>query len=197
MNLKRLPREKRDRIILIAIGTVGVLAGLWYGPIRFQKTVLAEQADKILQTENRVANSRRLVDHAPRHEAEYLAASARLRTIEDSMASGDMYSWIIRTINRHQAPYKIEIPNFNPPAVGELKSMSKFPYQAATFSVRGTGYYHELGKFLAEFENTYPCVSVQNVDIEPLGILAANPQEKEKISFRLEIVALVKPKSSL
>jgi Tfp pilus assembly protein PilO len=195
--MSQLPKEKRDKMILVAICFTGVLAGLWYGPIRYQKAALVAKKDKIIQTENRVANSQRLVSQAAKHEAEYLAASARLKTLEEAMVTGDMYSWIIRTINRLQTPYKIEIPNFSPPAVGELKSLSRFPYQAATFAIRGTGYYHELGKFVADFENSFPTVTVQNLDIEPLGILAASPEDQEKISFKMEIVALVKPKTSL
>lgn len=195
--MKRLSKEKRDKIIMVALVVVAILAGLWFGLIRVQNDTLNQRRKKIEETRNTFDKGSRLVKQADRFKTEYETASARLRTIEASMVSGDAYSWIIKTISRFQSPYKLEIPNYSPPAMGELKSMPKFPYQAATFALRGNGYFHEFGKFLADFENNFPCITVQNLDVEPLGILAAHPEEQEKISFKMEIVALVKPKASL
>ena len=72
----------------------------------------------------------------------------------------------------------------------------KFPYRAALFNVRGTAYYHDFGKFLADFENAFPYLRIQNIELDPNVSSAANTQsEPEKLAFKMEIVALVNPNS--
>ncbi|HVR37084.1 MAG TPA: hypothetical protein VMS21_14675, partial [Methylomirabilota bacterium] len=56
----------------------------------------------------------------------------------------------------------------------------------------GTGYYHDFGEFLAEFENRFPYVRLQRIHLEPAAVRTANPEDREKLSFRIEFVALVK-----
>jgi hypothetical protein len=70
----------------------------------------------------------------------------------------------------------------------------KFPYKAVQFSLRGTAYFHDFGKFLADFENRFPYLRVQNLELEPAATTSANnTEDAEKLSFRLEIVTLVNP----
>ncbi len=195
--MKRLSKEKRDKIILVAVGTLVALGVLWFGMIRMQQASLEDKAKQMEQAVNQLTNARRLVANANKYETDLEGVRARLEKLEEGMASGDMYSWIIKTMNKFQAPYKVEIPNFTPPAVGDVTIFPKFPYQAATFAVRGTGHFHEFGRFLADFENTFPCIRVQNLELEPIGILSANPQDAEKIVFKMELVTLIKPNSVL
>jgi len=63
--------------------------------------------------------------------------------------------------------------------------------------VRGTAYYHDLGKFIADFENAFPYVRLLNLEMEPVGLPspASNPEEQEKLSFKMDIVTLIKPTS--
>jgi hypothetical protein len=75
--------------------------------------------------------------------------------------------------------------------VADVSLIPSFPYKQATVGVGGTAYYYDLGKFLAELENRFPYMRVQNLLLEPSP--GANPEEKEKLSFRMEIVALIKP----
>ena len=59
-------------------------------------------------------------------------------------------------------------------------------------NINGTAYYHDLGKFIADFENNFPHIRIVNLTIEPAS---AGEPGNEKLSFRMDIVALVKPNS--
>jgi hypothetical protein len=67
------------------------------------------------------------------------------------------------------------------------------------FTVRGFAHYHEFGKFLADFENKYPYFRVQNILLETAAAASTDPaaaqRRKEQLSFRMDIVALIKPSS--
>jgi hypothetical protein len=197
--MKSLPKEKRDKIIFIAVLTVVALAALWFLMIRTQQGVLKKRAENIVAVQREVEYAQRLVAQSDKIESDLEAANHRLEQIEGAMVSGDMYSWIIKTMNRFLINHRVEIPTFTPPGLGGVGVFpeAQFPYKAATFAITGSAHFHDFGRFLADFENQFPCARVQNVQLEPLGTLAAKPEHAEKIAFKLEIVALVKPTTSL
>lgn len=195
--MNNLPKEKRDKILLVGIGTVFLIAALFFFVIRPQYAALAERATKIEGANNQLATAERMARQSQQIARSLDEVTTRLRGVEDTMATGDMYSWIIKTLSHFQATYHVEIPNFNQPTVGEVGIFPKFPYQSATFAIRGTAFYHDFGRFLADIENSFPCARVQNLDLEPLGTMAATAQEAEKVSFKMEIVTLIKPNNSL
>jgi hypothetical protein len=69
-----------------------------------------------------------------------------------------------------------------------------FPYKQANLTIAGTALFHDLGKFICDFENQFPYFRVLNLSIEPVSSLMGS--DKEKLSFRLEVAALVKPGTS-
>ena len=149
----------------------------------------------------KVTNAERLVATAPELKKTQEVLQTRLQSIEEGMASGDMYSWIIQTMRKFCAGRNVEIPQFSREVTGEVGILPRFPYRAATFTVRGSAYFHDLGQFIADFENSFPYIRVQNLELEPGGSSAANSTstagtqstDSEKLSFKMEIVALVNP----
>jgi len=197
--MKKLPKEKRDKIVMIGLMTLMSLAAMWFLVIRTQQGVIKKRASAISDAKKDVEFAQRLVAQSDRIETEMEAVDKRLEEIEAAMVSGDMYSWVIKTMNRFLIGQNVEIPTFTPPAVGGVGTFpeAQFPYKAATFAISGTSYYHDFGRFLAQFENQFPCARIQNVQLEPAGIPAAKPGNSEKIAFKLEIVALIKPTTTL
>ena len=106
------------------------------------------------------------------------------------MASGDLYSWTYNTLRQFKQQYKVEIPEIGHPVVGAVDLLPAFPYQQLSFSITGKAYYHDLGKFVADFENAFPHARVTDLVIVPVG------GETEELSFRMDIIALVKPNAS-
>jgi hypothetical protein len=195
--MKSLSKEKRDRLLLVCIGTFAAVAGLYYGVIASQRNSLALLDGRRGEQESKLANAQRLIGNASTIQKNREAATAKLRTIESTMASGDMYSWIILTVNSFKENYRVEIPQFSREVQAEVGMYAKFPYRAAVFNVRGTAYYHDFGRFVADFENAFPYMRIQNVELEPPTSSNANVQDdQEKLAFKMEIVALVNPVSN-
>ena len=191
--MNKLPKEKRDRLILVAIGTLALCIGIWFGLINTQKKALVNLARLTQEQQSKVDNANRLVSNSTQITKNLDSISQRLKSYEDSMASGDMYSWIILTINKFKAPYKVEIPQFSREIPCEVGVLPRFPYRAALFNVRGTAHFHDLGRFLTDFENAFPFVRVQNVELDTSVNSAAAGDDGEKLAFRMEIVTLVNP----
>jgi hypothetical protein len=135
------------------------------------------------------------IKYANRMEADLSEAKKTLAEKESDMASGDVFSWVFNSLRRFKTPYKVEIPQFSP--IGPTSPMSllpNFPYQQATLTVAGTAHYHDLGRFLADFENQFPHIRVLNLTLD--GNAGAMAEDPEMLSFKMEIVTLVKPNAS-
>ena len=195
--MKSLSKEKRDRLLLVCIGTVAAIAGLYYSVIGSQRRSLETIAGRHGEQQSKLANAERLIGNASAIQKNLEAATGQLKAIESNMASGDMYSWIILTVNSFKENYRVEIPQFSREVPSEVGMYVKFPYRAAVFNVRGTAYYHDFGKFVADFENAFPYMRIQNVELEPPTSSNSNVQnDQEKLAFKMEIVALVNPVSN-
>ena len=199
--MARLSKEKRDRLILVVILTITFSVGLWYGIITTRKERLAVTKATILAAIDKLERARTLVKQADKAEAQVEAAVSKLNGIEDSMASSgvDHYTWAIKLLEQARARHEVKIIETTRPVKGDVGLLAQFPYQAAIFTVRGAGHYHDFGKFLADFENSYPYFRVQNLSLGASSDSGVGPDTPnvvtgvENLSFRMEIVALIKP----
>jgi hypothetical protein len=195
MNLRKLPQDKRNKLLGVVVGTLAVLAGLYLGLIKYQQQNLVHLAQKKVTVEVKHRQVLDAIKHAQQIEADLGIAKKALADAEADIASGDLYSWVINTLRDFKAKYKVNIPQFNPIAgTAEVNLLPNFPYKQATLSVAGTAHYHDFGRFLADLENQFPHVRVLNLSLE----LNPNPvgEEQEMVSFRLDIVTLVKTNPS-
>jgi hypothetical protein len=139
---------------------------------------------------DKLSNMERNIKNADAVSKELANETYTLSRAEEDMASGDLYSWTYGTIRLFKQQYKVEIPEIGHPTVGDVDLFPTFPYKQLRFSISGTAYYHDLGKFVSDFENAFPHVRVLNLVIDPAT------GEGEKLSFRMDIVALMKPNLS-
>jgi hypothetical protein len=192
--MNKLSKEKKLHLILVALGTVGAIAGLWFGLLSLQKNKIRQISSKINDTQQQIEKVQKVVIKGSKIEAALNDSKAKLDAIETTMPAGDLYSWMVSTLRQFNAPaYRVDLPQISVPSIGEVRMFPNFPYHQATASVGGTAYYYEFGKFLADFENRFPYIRVQNVNLEPAP--GANPDEREKLAFHMEIVALVRTNS--
>jgi len=191
MNFSKLPKEKRNQLILVVIVTLGTLGLLGFGLIKYQYDNLTRLANRKANAESNLAQMQDAVKNSARIESDLVEAKQTLSQLESDIASsGDLYSWLISTIRTFKGPYKVEIPQYS--QIGPTTDMTMlpgFPYKQASMTVAGKAHYHDLGRFLADFENRFPHIRILNLALDVDG----NPQEVELLAFRMDIVTLVKP----
>jgi len=194
--MKNLPKNKRSKVVLVIMGTLVVTVGIW------QAMVVTQQRSLILLNKNvdvqkrKNEDAQRLVSATAKITQDLEAATQKLKAAEGEMASGDMFAWMNDTLKKNSERYKVEIPQISREVPCPVGVFAKFPYRAVMFNVRGTAFYHHLGSFLADFENRFPYLRVQNLELEPAGgSTSQTATDPEKLAFRMEIVALVNPLS--
>lgn len=189
--MKKLSKEKRQQLVLVVLITSVVIAGFWYGIINLQKVQLSKASKNLQEAEHRLNKVQQAVKSADKIEADLKDASQKLSAIEDGMASGDMFSWFVLKLREFQLNHKVEIPQISRESTGDVLLLPDFPYKQATYTLRGSGFYQEIGKFLADFENRFTYIRLQNLELEPNP--SSIPGEMEKLAFKMEVVALVRP----
>ena len=193
MNWKKLSKEKKKHLILVIVLAVGVLNVLGFGLIQFQYGRLKSLANQQVVAGKKLAQMREAVKEAEKLEAELSDSKKTLAALEEDMASGDLYAWMINTIRAFKLGYKVEIPQFSPiSSQSDMSLLPNFPYKQASITVAGTSHFHDFGKFLSDFENQFPHVRVLNLRVEANPSASAG-ENQEMVSFTMEIVALVKP----
>lgn len=193
--MNKLSKEKRNQLILTSAAILMVLGGIYFTLIRYQQTGLKSWAVKKSATEKKLSEIHENIKNSRQIEAELLVVSNKLAEQEEDMPSGDLYAAMVNSIRKFKLGRKVEIPQFNSPSSpGDVTLLPKFPYKQTVMTIVGTGYYHDLGKFIADYENEFPSSRILNLDITTAS--ASSPDEREKLAFKLEIVSLVKSSPS-
>ena len=190
--MNTLTADKKQKLILVAVLTGVALALAWFLLIGTLQDRIAKQLAKARETADKIADAQKKLAQIAVIEAQLAGATRKLAATEDEgMASGDLYFWIINTINRYKLAYRVDIPVFSQPEEIKASLLPDFPYKSVRYNVRGSAYYHDLGRFLAAFENSQPYLFVQNLEVLPSEVVQNDAPEK--LNFRMDIVALVKP----
>ena len=188
--MKRLPPAKRNQLIGVVLATASLICLVYFLLIQPQKEKNADLGRKIGEETHKLKNYKETIKQMDASTAALGELAQQLNHAEEDVAAGDLYAWTYDTIRRFKAAYHVDIPTPGQPIQSDCDLISNFPYKQIRFSLIGTAYYHDLGKFVADFENKFPHCRVLNLAADTTG---AGPNGGEKLNFRMDIVALVKP----
>jgi Tfp pilus assembly protein PilO len=186
--MKRLSPAKRNQLIMVLLVTAALVGAVYFFLISPQNK---ENSQLVKQASDRQADLdkyKRIINQAQSTSNQLAALSLQLSNTEQDIATGDTYAWMYDTIRQFKTNYHLDIPTISQPVMGDVDLIPNFPYKQVRFSLTGTAYYHDLGKFIADLENNFPHIRLVNLAIDSNG-------DSELLSFRVDIVALVKPNS--
>lgn len=208
--MNKLSKEKRDKLLLVGIGTACVLAAVYMLVINAQQSALQDYAERTDAAMEKLAKAERWLRMAPTVDSRLQSARAELEAKQEkNMAPVDKFKWFYNTLDQFLAQRRVKLVDITrEPELAEVGVLPKFPYQSASFGVKLTARYHDFGAFLADFENSFPYFRVQNLEIEPAGSSKAiskdlvrggpeRPPEPESLAITMRVVTLIKPTASL
>ena len=190
--MKRLPPNKRNKLILVVVATltlIGLVYFLLIGPQNDQNRNLATKTNADLAGYQMMQKS---LKQAVATAATMQGITALLGNAEADMASGDVFAWTYDTIRQFKVNRHIDITTIGQPVQSDVDMLPNFPYKQIRFEIFGSGYYHDIGKFAADLENKFPHLRIINLTLDTAS---ASEAGSEKLSFRMQIAALVKPNS--
>jgi hypothetical protein len=190
--MNKLSKDKRNQLILIALGTVGVIAALYFLVISGQQAEIKRIDGSIDSTAKDIEKMQQVKKSADKIEAQLAESQSRLAGTENTMPSGDWYLWVNSTLRKfNDTHYHVDIPVVGAPMASGVNLIPNFPYNQLSVKLNGSAYYDDLGKFAADFENRFPCMRIENLTLDPGN--GVTPEEREKLNFHMEISSLTKP----
>lgn len=185
--------ETRNRVIVLALGTMGVLALMWFLLIGTLQTRLGNQKEKVRLVQHQLANTRERIERAEKFDEEVARSSLVLSGFENQMAQGDQYRWVLGWLRGFEARHKITVSSPPPPQEMELDVPPKVPYKAVKYSISGTARYHDFGAFLADVENSSPFIRFNSLSLAATASGVENIASSDRLAFQLDFVTLLKP----
>jgi hypothetical protein len=187
--MKRLPKAKRNQLIMVVAGTVILISMVYFFLISPQGEKNRALGMDIGSAQTKLDQYRATIKKTDAMNNALNDATLQLAQAEEDIVTGDIYAWTYDTIRRFKTAYRVDILAPSQPTLSDVDLLPAFPYRQAKVTVTGTAYYHDLGKFVMDFENNFPHVRLVNLVMEPANILGSGG---EKLSFRMDIVMLVK-----
>jgi hypothetical protein len=204
--MNKLSKEKRDKLILVCIGIVAVVAGLYTYVLGGQKEKLANIQNQIAGTQGKLAKAQQALRAADTIEATLTENRALVEARQEKMApQGQYYYWFLKLVDQFRKDENLDngfIVDITMPEFVDAGLLPKFPYKAAAFGLRVNGQFHDIGRFVANLENSFPYFRVQQVHLQPnavatpvtpLGNAIAAPEPQTKLVAEIKIVTLIKP----
>lgn len=194
--MNKLSKEKRNQVLLVWLVTLAITCGWAF--MAFSGQLAAKQrAEQNL--EKRRGEFARMTDklkQAEKIEMDKQAAAEKLGLLEAKMANNsDTFSWVVTTVREFKQAYpQVELPQLSQVTTGPTTLLPQFPYPQASVTVAGSAFFHDLGLFIADFENQFPFARIVNLDVEPAP--TANSSDRERLGFKMVIIFLVKPTPS-
>jgi Tfp pilus assembly protein PilO len=188
--MNRLSKEKRSQIVLVIVMIAIVITGLYMGLIRNQQRTLenvAVEKQKATRKMDQIVETSR---NSTKIDVDLAQLRKQLELRENNMVSDDLYASGINLLRDFKSEYPVEIKQFISKGLAENSAFAKFPYKQFTVAILGAGHYHDIGRFVADFENRFQSARVLNLELTPTS--AASPDEKEQLIFKMDIVLLVK-----
>ena len=190
----KLSKEKQQSLLKLSAITLVVLGALWFFLVSPAQTRLNQKNKASDDLTQKISSKRQLIQRAAQIQVEAQEKSKKLSAIEEQMVTGDPYVWGIKALRDFEIPGHIEFTKVDPPQIIESDVPPRLPYKTASFAVTGTATYHDLGTFLANFENSYPHILIHRLEMEPASLGTKN--NDEKLSFLFEMQVRVKPGSA-
>lgn len=189
--MNKLTKDQREKLIAIAMGTVMVMGLLWYFGVNGLQDSLVSLQKKSAKMQGTLSDGERWIRRETEIRDTLQSDSAQLSKREAGLApDGDRaYAWLINTMNSFiQSRSGINIDTYSQPTFSETGILQKFPYKWVTFHLKGTGYYHDIGVFFRDFENSFPYFRIEN----PYFTANSGPgMGAEKITVEFDLVAPV------
>ena len=210
--MSSLSKEKRNQILLILGGTLGIFLLVYYFIIGSQSEKLMKLQGDILisrnevyTAESRIRLARRMSPELTTLSNEVVVAEARMMPVEQLKGNKWLYDKLMKF---KKDKYDVELINIsNQPLTGDLfLLLPNFSYSAAAYNVEMRAFFHEFGRFLADFENSFPFMRIDNLTLWPVATPSgatgptsdapegfAESDDLEQLGISLRVVVLYKP----
>jgi hypothetical protein len=161
--LKSIPKEKLQKMILVAVICITVLGAVinFYVLRQFEQLTLKRRAITDLSTKIAASES------SVRSEANNGALRDQMKDFVEAqqkrMVTGDPFSWAVREISLLAERHPVHIQGLSPGV--KLPYPDKPQYSLFTIRLDAGGTYDQIGRFVCDLENSFPTGHIRSLTL--------------------------------
>lgn len=168
--MSKLSKEKRDKLILVCLLFIGALGVLYTFVLGAQRDKLSTYENQLASVRDKLSKAERLMKSGPIVESNLAENSKKLELMQKDMAPQGAYYWFLKLLEEFRTREGLDqnfLADLRQPEATDPGLLPKFPYRALTTGVRTSGKFHDIGRFIADFENAFPYMRVEQIRLQP------------------------------
>lgn len=181
--LRKLPKDKLQKIVLICIVTLVALVGTVQFYALKNWSALTETKDQIAKLGDQIHEGERKTREATQDVAHRAEVKSFIETQRAAMISGDPFAWVVREISLLAEQEPVHMGGLHPAGKIDMKSGS--PSYSTRIEFSGT--FDQIGAYVRDLENRFPTSEIQTLAV------AGSPDDKGRHEAALEIALRVQP----
>src|SRR3954462_15897546 len=197
--MNKLSKDKRDKLILICIGAAGIIAVLYFFVLTDMQDEHATLGTKLISMRDKVDKSQRLLKRQADLNARLEELRKELNERQIAMPRpGEDNVWFMKIMEDRRSKFNLDIGDIRNPEAWDAGVLPKFPFKSVSFNATLIGGYTDFGRFLADFENNFPYMRVQlmnvstDVPVAPPGSPQAAMDDGGRLRFNFRVISLIK-----
>jgi len=181
--LRKLPKDKLQKIVLVCIVMLVALAGVLQFYVLKNWHAFVDTKKQIAKLDDQIRQAERDAQQAAHDVAHRAEVKSFVGTQYAAMISGDPFAWVVRELSLLAEQEPVHTAGLHPGGKSETKSGSSSYSMRIDFS----GTYDQIGAYVRDLENRFPTSEIQSLSV------VGSPGDKGSHDASLEIALRVQP----
>lgn len=196
--MKKLSKDKRDSLILTSIGTLFFCVFALQFFVAGQQKKISSYRSELGSIGKKDSKLNRLISREALITRDYEQSLSRLKLLEEYMAIGDPFSWIISRKEKFDRDHNEVKTSVRAGRIDQHPIFPDFQYEVIRFKIVGTAPFHEIGKYVSGLENSNPLFRIENLTMnEKNGIPPVTSDAyNEVLDFSFDLLLMIKGQES-
>jgi Tfp pilus assembly protein PilO len=164
--------DRRNRLILVVLGTLAALAAIYSLGISSFRAQIDLERSKLQAVERKLQEQKTLVTQAGQMGQEAEQRAALLADLERRMPSGDIYFSLLarlELLGRQHGIRDLKLIRPTRSAQAVPTELAKLGYVGIRGGLQAVGHYEQIGLFVAALENELPFMRVTELRLDAVG----------------------------
>jgi hypothetical protein len=159
--LSKLSKDKQQKIVLICILTLIVLAGVVQFYVFKNWNALADTKKRIAKLDGQIHQAERDAQQAAHDVAHRAEVKSFVEVQHAKMVSGDPFAWAVREFSLLAEQEPVHMVGLHPG--GRIETKLGSPSYSTRIEFSGT--YDEIGAYVRDLENKFPTSEIQTLSV--------------------------------
>jgi len=197
--MNKISKDKRDKLILICIAAAAIIAILYFFVLVDMQDEQATLGTRLISMRDKVDKSQRLLKRQAELNGHLEELRKELNERQVVMPRpGEDHVWFMKIMEDRRSKFNLDIGDIRNPEAWDPGVLPKFPFKAVSFNVTLIGGYTDFGRFLADFENNFPYMRVQLMNVTPdiaqtaVGATQGATDDRGRLCFNFRVISLIK-----